>query len=69
MIPWGRRQLERDARNGSYPWFSMHTTLYHTHICHSELSGEYPGQSDPHPPTLGSLRASNDHRSTIIHLP
>jgi hypothetical protein len=32
---------------GTNPSFSSHLILYHTHVCHSELSGEYPGQSDP----------------------
>jgi hypothetical protein len=31
----------------SYPWFNAHSTLYHTHVCHSELNDERPGHSDP----------------------
>jgi hypothetical protein len=42
-------------RIGSYPWFSTTSSLYHTQVCHSELSGEYPGQLDPRPPAFGLL--------------
>jgi hypothetical protein len=27
---------------GSYPWFSIHHTLYHRYVCHSESCGNYP---------------------------
>ena len=62
--PVGVSSARNETRGiGSYPWFSMHTTLYHTHVYHSQLSGEYPGQSDPRPPSL--LCA---HRATLILL-
>ncbi len=50
----GPSSARKETRGiGSYPWFSTNSLLYHTHVCHSEPSGEYPGQSDPCPPTLG----------------
>jgi len=27
---------------GLFPWFSLYAALYHTHVCHSELSGNIP---------------------------